>query len=585
MRSVLPELGQPLRTALRISPDLRRGLPLTVALALLGGTGRVVAPLTVKYALEHDLAADAARRAVLAGVVALVVAGSSSWALIRRLRTQIEDAIAQLRSEGLARAHDMAADTADRLRSGDVIARVTDDLDAMTNFLQGGGIQFVTNLAQMTVAAVVLLIYSPVLAAVVFVVAALLNKVMRFLQGRIKVRFATVRTELSRLQGALVESLTGATTIQMTGSEERARSKLDAAIDRVRDAQLRTQPVLNLNSGMGEGGTSLMTLTLILAGIWWATSSDPPRISAAELIAMIFLIQIFVRPMQFIMQSLGEAQNALTGWRRAVELVITPSGAVTGGESLPDGAVGVGFFGVVAGYGDGPDVLHRVNVRIEPGEHVAVVGRTGSGKSTFAKLLTRRLITRRGSITLSGVPLGAINDASFARRVVVVPQEPFLFNMSIGDNIAVGRPGATRADVLQTVNQLGLTAWLAALPNGLDTPAGTRGERLSVGERQLVALIRTALADPDLLVLDEATSGVDPATDVALQTAWVRLTAGRTTITIAHRLHTAAQADRILVFSAGRIAEQGTHDALLSTEGIYAGMFAEWRKHSQSTGA
>jgi ATP-binding cassette, subfamily B, bacterial len=228
-------------------------------------------------------------------------------------------------------------------------------------------------------------------------------------------------------------------------------------------------------------------------------------------------------------------------------------------------------------------VLRDVTVHIEPGEHVAVVGRTGSGKSTFAKLLTRRLEPAAGSIELGGVPLDRLTGASLAGRVVIVPQDPFLFDGTLAANVRLGSPGATDHDVRRILRELGLSDWLGTLADGLDTPVGLRGERLSAGERQLVALARTALAGPDLVVFDEATSGVDPATDVAVQRALAVLTRQRTSISIAHRMITAEAADRVLVFADGRVAQAGPHHTLVRAPGPYAGLVAAWNLAPEET--
>ncbi|MFT4286159.1 ABC transporter ATP-binding protein [Nocardioides sp.] len=574
----LPDRGV-LALALRVSPVLCRGLPVTVALALVAGAARVIAPLAVRHAVDHGLAADAVRAAVLVAAVATVAAGLSSWRLSLRIRGRVETAIAGLRREGLLRVHDMAPSTVDGLRRADLVARLSTDLDAMTTFLNGGGVQFVTNMAQLLIAGAVLALYSWQLALPVFAIAVGLLLVMARLQRVIQGRFARVRGDLSALQSTVGEAVTGATVIRATGAAERSRRQLDEAVDRARDGYLRAQPPLHLSTSLGEVGITAMTLTVLLGGVWWSIGTTPPRLSSGELVGMILLITFFVRPLQFLMQSLGEAQNALTGWRRALELVATPSARIEHGAALPPGPVAVGFDGVDAAYGDGPPVLRDISVGIAPAEQVAVVGRTGSGKSTFAKLLTRRLVPRAGVIRLSGVPLADLGDDALAGRVVVVPQDPFLFDLSVADNIALGRPGATREDVLAALDRVGLGDWALGLAAGLDTPAGPRGERLSVGERQLVALARTALADPDLLVLDEATSGVDPATDVAVQRALARLSQGRTTIAIAHRLGTAANADRVLEFADGRIVQDGSHADLIAAGGSYTALFAHWREH------
>lgn len=568
-----------LQLALRVSPILRRGLPITVLIAVLAGGSRIIAPLALQHAIENDLSPSAVREAVVAAGLATVAAGLFSWRLNLRIRARIETAIAGLRRDGMRRVHDMSPYTADHVRNADVVARLAADLDAMTTFLNGGGVQIVTNMAQLLIAGVILTVYSWQLALPILVITLGLLLAMTTLQRVIRRRFARVRNDLAALQNTVAETVTGATVIRATGSQARSQAQLGRAAHRARDSYLEVQLPLHLNSSLGEIGITSMTLVVVLGGVWWSIGTTPPRLSGGEVVAMVLLVTVFVRPLQFIVQSLGEAQNALSGWRRALELVSTASAHIESSGRLEPGPIRVAFEGVAAAYGDGPLVLHDVTVDIAPGEHIAVVGRTGSGKSTFAKLLTRRLQPRSGQILLSGVPLSELGDDELAGRVVVVPQDPFLFDLSVRDNIALGRVGATSEDVWAALESIGLTTWAAGLSDGLDTLAGPRGERLSVGERQLIALARTALADPDLVVLDEATSGVDPATDAAVQRALAGLMDGRTTISIAHRLGTAVSADRVLEFAAGSIIQDGPHEQLLAAGGSYTDLFAHWREH------
>ena len=571
-----------LSLAATVSPELREGWALTGLLALLAGAGRITAPLTVQRAIDAGLSPHDVRRAVAIGGAAVVVAGTSSLLMNRRLQYRVERALAALRRSGLRRVHDMAASTADRTPSADLVTRLTSDVDQVTTFLQGGGIQFLTNVTQLVIASVIMLVYSWQLALPVLALAIPLLLAMSVIQRVIARRYDQARRDLSRMQHVVAESVIGGPVIRSTGTDERAHAKLDDAVDRARDSLVRTLPPLHANTSLGELAISTMTVTVLLGGTWWALLGDPatPRLTAGQVVAMVFLVTFFVRPLQFLVQSLGEAQNAFTGWRRSLELATTPSAVVQDGIPLPSGPVGVSVRKVFARYGQGPVVLHDINVRIEPGEHVAVVGRTGSGKSTFVKLLTRRIEPVSGQIALSGIPLDRISDASLPGRVVIVPQDPFLFDGTVGENVALGSSAATSGDVRDALIDLGLGDWLALLPDGLDTPVGLRGELLSVGERQLLALARTALARPDLVVLDEATSGVDPATDVAVQRALTVLTRDRTTVSIAHRMVTAATADRVLVFDDGRIVQSGPHSVLLSEPGPYADLVAAWNHHS-----
>ena len=227
-------------------------------------------------------------------------------------------------------------------------------------------------------------------------------------------------------------------------------------------------------------------------------------------------------------------------------------------------------------------MLADVYAALAPRSRVAVVGETGSGKTTFAKLLTRLMDPAEGRVLVDDVDLRELSFASLRARIVMVPQDGFLFEGSIADNVRFGRPEATDADVQLAFTELGLLDWLDGLPHGLATDVGQRGEKLSAGERQLVALARAYLADPDLLVLDEATSAVDPATEVRLARALEGLTRGRTALTIAHRLSTAEAADDVLVFDAGRVVERGRHDELVTAGGVYTRLHASWAAQQRS---
>jgi ABC-type multidrug transport system fused ATPase/permease subunit len=234
-------------------------------------------------------------------------------------------------------------------------------------------------------------------------------------------------------------------------------------------------------------------------------------------------------------------------------------------------------------YPSGPEVLTDVDLEIPARTRVAVVGETGSGKTTFAKLLTRLMDPTAGGVYLSGVPLADVRFASLRRRVVLVPQDGFLFDDTIAANVRFARPDISDDDLALAFTELGLGDWVDALPAGLATQVGERGEALSVGERQLVALVRAYVADPDLLVLDEATSAVDPATEVRLQRTLDAVTRGRTTVAIAHRLSTAEGADEVLVFDRGRVVQRGPHATLVAqADSVYGRLHAAWLEQTRS---
>ena len=250
-----------------------------------------------------------------------------------------------------------------------------------------------------------------------------------------------------------------------------------------------------------------------------------------------------------------------------------------GGRSLPHGPLEVDVDGLDFAYRDGVPVLAGIDVTLASGRSVAVVGETGSGKTTFAKLLCRLADPTEGAIRVGGVDLREVAAGERRRAVRLVPQDGFLFDGTVGDNVRIGRGDGSPVgddEVRASFDALGLAWWLDELPLGLDTPVGERGGALSVGERQLVALARAQLGDPGLLVLDEATSAVDPETERALTQALDHLSEGRTLVSIAHRLSTAEAADEVLVFDAGRIVETGTHEELVQAGGTYAMLYESW---------
>jgi ABC-type multidrug transport system fused ATPase/permease subunit len=316
--------------------------------------------------------------------------------------------------------------------------------------------------------------------------------------------------------------------------------------------------------------------------------------TVGTVVAFLFLVQLFVQPVQFMGEAVNEAQTAVAGWRRVIDILdIAPDVADPGpaGVVLPHHPLGARFRdvefryprpGETARQADASPALLDIDVEIPARQRVAVVGETGSGKTTFAKLLTRLMDPTSGTVQVGDTDLRDVQFESLRDRVVMVPQEGILFRGTIGNNVQMGHPDASTDDMLAAFEQLGLADWLNEMPQGLDTQVGERGGSLSVGERQLVTLVRAAIADPDLLVLDEATSAVDPATEVRISRALNELTSGRTVVTIAHRLSTAEAADRVLVFDAGRLVQDGPHDDLVAAGGVYGNLYRSWQRGTTS---
>jgi ATP-binding cassette subfamily B protein len=304
-------------------------------------------------------------------------------------------------------------------------------------------------------------------------------------------------------------------------------------------------------------------------------------VSLGTVVAFILLLANLFDPIQQLSQLFNTVQAAAASLRKLYGLLDTvPEVAERlGAVDIPETGE-ISIEEVAFRYGDGPAVLHDVDLRIGAGERVAFVGPTGAGKSTLAKLVARFYDPTSGRITYGGLDLRDATLGSLRRRVVVVPQEGFLFAGTILDNVRVGRPDASDDEVVAALDAIGVREWFEGLPDGLRTEVRERGSRLSAGERQLVSLARAALADPAVLILDEATSSLDPGTELAVEEAIGRLAEGRTLIAIAHRLTTAERSDRVVVVDAGGLAEVGTHHELVARGGRYARLYASWTSAS-----
>ena len=635
-----------LKRGFQISPEVARGLWLTLLLAVGGAVGRTVVPITVQRVIDDGILSDGGpdfnqviRLAGLA-IGILFAAGICTSAMNFRLISRTEAGLASLRIKAFRHIHDLSVLTQNTESRGALVSRVTSDVDSISQFMQWGGIMLVVSTLQLLVSSILMLTFSVPLTLVVWACFIPLFLVFRLTSPRVTAAFLVLREQTGELLGAISETVVGAEVIRAYGVGARALARIDSAIDRARSAQGRAQLMVSSTFTAGNLISNLTLAAVIVVGTRLGMGG---ALTAGQVVAFLFLVQLFTGPVQMATEILNELQNALAGWRRVIAIVETPidiaepdnpvpwptasvantrrtgiaakvsadlGSAPVGngrditptstsditptstsetspngtGETLPNGTGEIELIAVWYRYPDGPFALSDINLKLPAQKRIAIVGQTGGGKTTLAKLICRLIDPTKGAVKLAGVDLRNLSLADLRDHIILVPQEGFLFDGTIADNVSyAARRPVTEQDLTTCFTNLGLGDWLAELPDGLQTEVGQRGESLSAGERQLVALARAAIAEPELLVLDEATSAVDPATEVRIGRAIEVLTQGRTTITIAHRLATAENADQVIVVDQGRIAEQGTAAQLIQQNGVFAKMHEAWKAGVDST--
>ena len=458
-------------------------------------------------------------------------------------------------------------------RRGSLVSRVTSDITTIQDFMDWAGLGMITGLAQVTLALVAMFVYEWRLALFVLVSIVVYAMMLVWFQSILRRAHDEVRRRVADSLSRLGEAISGVMVVRAYGAESAASDRTDTSFEAQFSAEYRTAKLGAFLFSTADVFAGVMTAGVIGLGI----ALD--GMSAGTLLAFLFLATLLVEPVQMLVEVLEVAQSAGAGMRRILGVLQTPEEIADPsptGVELPAEPLSVAFEDVGFSYGRGEPALSNTSFTIAAGARTAVVGETGSGKTTCAKLVARLLEAGLGTVRIGGVDVRDVRIHSLRERVGYVPQEGFLFDLSVADNVRYGRPNADDEAIRDAFADLELVAWLDGLPEGLDTKVGEGGGQLSAGERQLVALARAWIADPSVLILDEATSAVDPALDVRLRRAIERLAEGRTSITIAHRLSTAEAADVVLVFDRGRLAEVGTHAELVAAGGAYAALHHDW---------
>jgi len=573
-----------LRRGISGSPGLKRGLAFTVVISLGVTVATLLTPILVQQVFDHGFTPSFRPGFVYGtcvgalGLVALTYVAARAAA--RRLVRASEGALMDLRVKTFEHIHRLSIAEQSEEKRGVFVARVTADVEALQQFMEWGGIAWIISIVQVIGAMALMLLFSWQLALSVLAMVAPLLLVVWSMQARLTRAFNTARTRVGEMLSEVSESVMGAAVVRAYGLEEHTDRKVKRAIDE----RYRAEVVAHFRAATLWPTSSLfygVSLSIVVAlGTIFGRSWG---LTFGRVTAFLFLADAFLHVFTDLPEVYSETQTAIAGWRKILTVLDLPIDVVepTPGVELPSGALSVEARDVRFAYRDGGPVLRGVAISVPAGAHVAIVGETGCGKTTFAKLLTRLADPIEGTIAIGGIPLREASPAARRASIRMVPQDGFLFDWTIRENVKAGREGATDREVEAAFEELGLGAWVDGLPQGLETRAGERGEQLSVGERQLVALARAQISNPGLLILDEATSAVDPATERRITEALRRVSEGRTTVTIAHRLSTAEQADRVFVFDAGEIVEEGTHDELVAAGGEYARLYGSWLGNTQ----
>jgi ABC-type multidrug transport system fused ATPase/permease subunit len=547
--------------------------------ALLAATATALAPpFLSKYAVdygirEHDLTA-------LSWIVFFfLLAGLANWGM-SYLQTYLtgwvgERILADLRNKLFGHLQNLSLGYYERNRAGVIISRLTNDVEALDQLVTDGVTSLVQNTLTLVGTAILLFVLDWRLALATLAVIPLMAVATVIFRVRSTRAYREVRERLGLLTATLAEDIAGMRMVQAFTREQQNIENFRTVAERYRDSNMQT---VVLNGWYFPFVDLLSSIALAVVLGYGGHLYFQGSVTLGTLFAFMLYVQNFFDPVQQLSQLYNTFLSATAALDKIMDVMDEEPQVVDapGAAALPQVQGDVRFENVRFSYGTGPEVLHGLSLDVQPGTTVALVGHTGAGKSTIAKLLARFYDPTSGRITIDGHDLRDVTQASLRRQLGIVPQEGFLFAGTVTENIAFGRPDASSEDVVRAAQAVGAHDFIIRLEDGYETQLQERGSRLSLGQRQLVALARALLADPRILILDEATSSVDIGTERRIEQALRLLLAGRTAFIIAHRLSTIRDADLIVVLEYGQIVEQGSHDELMRRRGLYTSLYGDW---------
>jgi ATP-binding cassette subfamily B protein len=562
-------------------PLVRPRLPV-IAVAtvgvLLSTVAALAGPALVRYAIDNGLEGsgdEGALKQAALGFVVLAVAKPLLHRIVVLLTGRAGEAfLADLRNATYDRLQALSLPYFEGERAGVLVSRLTADVQSLTTFVRLALPEIATNLILLVATLVVLIVLSPKLLLFMLISLPVVIVAWAVYHRRSEPAYLAIRDSVANTLAALQERFAGVRVIQafrrerhaFAGYEEKSRDQV-TAYKRASYVNIGFFPLIALAQAMALAG--------VLVG--GAILYDRGEVTIGTVAAFVLYVAALFDPLARLAEWFSELRSGQAALTKIVGVLETPVSVPEheAPTALPDrgehAADEVAF-----AYDEGRLVLDDVAMAVSPGERVALVGPTGAGKSTFAKLLTRKYDPLGGAVAFGEVDLRAASYESLRDKIVFVPQEGHLFTGSIADNVRLARPDASDEEVREALRSIGALDRFERLPEGIDTDVRSRGVRLSAGERQLVSLARVMLADPAVIVLDEATSSVDPGTERVVERALAVVAQGRTVITIAHRLSTAARADRVAVLRDGKLVELGAHEELVERGGFYAQLWQSW---------